>query len=179
VADPDKDIKDESIIHPLSDQMAPPHGIDIVSRVIENFHNVAKELEQRRKGKPIVSIEDEYDLQDLLYMVLKPYVADLRKEEYTPIHAGKSKRIDLTSKELYTVIELKCIREEAHAKNIGDELKIDIQSYPFHPYCRTIIFYIYDPQGKIKDPRMLIRDLSGKHTIKGRDIEVKLFIKPE
>jgi len=175
----DKDIKDESIAHPLSDRMDPQHEIDIVTRVIENFHNSARELGQRRKGKPIVSIEDEYDLQDLLYVVLKAYVADLRKEEYTPMHAGRSKRIDLISKELHTVIELKCIRDEAHAKNIGDELKIDIQSYPFHPYCGTIIFYIYDPQGKIKDPKMLIRDLSGKHTIKGRDIKVKLFVKPE
>lgn len=51
-------------------------------------------LKYRRKDLPCLVFDNEYDVQDLLHSLLRPWVKDIRAEEYTPSYAGSSTRID-------------------------------------------------------------------------------------
>lgn len=51
-------------------------------------------LTHRRKGFQPLSFGNEYDVQDLLHAMLRPWINDIRPEEFTPSYAGLSTRMD-------------------------------------------------------------------------------------
>jgi hypothetical protein len=46
------------------------------------------------------------------------------------------------------------------AKQLGEQLIIDIAKYQKHPQCRTLLCFVYDPQGFIANPRGIENDLN-------------------
>ena len=70
------------------------------------------------------------------------------------------------------VIETKMGRKELTAARLGDELIADIARYQSHPDCKTLWCFAYDPQGYIRNPSGLERDLSKPHGSMG----VRVFI---
>lgn len=73
-----------------------------------------------------------------------------------------------------TIIEIKKTRIGLNDKKLGEELIIDIHKYQTNPDCKTLVCFVYDPEGRIRNPRGLERDLE-QVTDK---IEVKVFIRP-
>lgn len=138
----------------------------LLIQILDYFPVIARHLAKRKHNRPSYNIENEYDVQDLLYVSIRSVFEDARLEEWTPKHAGKSKRIDIVVPSAEVVIEVKCIRDENHCKMIGDEVKIDIESYHSHSSCKALLFLIFDPEGKIIDPAEIQNDLSGRR-IKG------------
>jgi REase_DpnII-MboI len=55
---------------------------------------------QRRRGRSGIRIEDEYDLQDAVEVLLRCLFRDVRIEEPTPGSAGSSSRMDFLLKEV-------------------------------------------------------------------------------
>ena len=47
-------------------------------------------LTHRRKNVQPLSFGNEYDVQDLLHALLRPWINDIRPEEFTPSYAGSS-----------------------------------------------------------------------------------------
>ncbi|EJG0909113.1 hypothetical protein C4G77_RS23000 [Vibrio parahaemolyticus] len=60
-------------------------------------------------------------------------------------------------------------------KDLGDQLVIDIASYKKHPQCNSLICFVYDPEGRIANPRGIERDLSDCD----KDIDVRTIIVPK
>lgn len=130
-------------------------------------------LQNRRKDAPCsMQFDNEYDVQDLLHALLRPWIKDIRPEEYTPSYAGSSTRIDFVLADHCIVIEVKYVRDQAHAKKVGDELIIDIAKYRTHPQCRQLWIVVYDSGKLIRNPEGLISDLE-RHT---ESIKVRTFI---
>ncbi len=73
------------------------------------------------------------------------------------------------------VIETKMTRVSLGAKEIGDELIIDLNRYEAHPDCSTLCCFIYDPDGNINNPDGLASDLTASH---GK-LKVIVFIRPK
>src|SRR5207237_9230184 len=94
--------------------------------LLKNLRRAMQPLTHRRKGAVTLSFSTEYDVQDLLHALLRPWVADVRPEEFTPSYAGSSTRMDFLLPAHRRVLELKFVRDRNHAKKIGDELIIDI-----------------------------------------------------
>src|SRR5262249_10805044 len=65
-----------------------------IEKLLTRFHLVAQRLKNRRANRPTFFINDEYDVQDLLYALLQIEFDDIRIEEPTPSTAGKSARMD-------------------------------------------------------------------------------------
>lgn len=152
--------------------------IDMVNAVVESFQDSVLTMTNRRKGKVSIPIDDEYDVQDLMYIALKPFFTDLEREEPTPKEGGTSKRIDLVSHTSQLVIELKIVRDNKHAHEVFDELKIDIQSYHTHPACKDLYIFIYDPDNRIMSARQRESEFSGPREIRpGKSINVILKIR--
>jgi len=129
----------------------------------------------RRKGSRTIDFEDEYDVQTLLHALLRPWIKDIRPEEYTPSYAGSSTRIDFLLPRYDIVIEVKFVRDLNHSKTIGNELIIDIAHYRVHPNCQQLWIVVFDPRGLISNPDGLINDLDGKHESNNKGIIVKTY----
>jgi|ERR1035438_8885855 CheY-like chemotaxis protein len=149
-----------------------------LDQVLEAFPVCVQRMRVRQHQRPPFLIENEYDVQDLLFTMLRPTFSDMEHEEHTRKNAGSEKRVDFVFRAMQAVLEVKCVRDKNHAKAIFDEVKIDIESYHAHDDCRHLIFFIYDPRLEVSDARKKMQDLSGWRTMKGKGIEVKVIIRP-
>jgi hypothetical protein len=144
--------------------------------IIRGLPRAMQPLIHRRKDATTLSFRSEYDVQDLLHAMLRPWVQDIRPEEFTPSYAGTSTRMDFLLPKQRTVIEVKMVRDRAHARKIGDELTIDIDHYRAHPECDTLWCVIYDPDKHITNAPGLVSDLEGERSSPKGKVMVKVEI---
>ncbi len=145
----------------------------LVEQVCSRFHLIARQIRTRYADRETLAIEDEY--QDLLHSLLHIYFDDIRKEEWTPSYAGGSSRVDFLLKDDALVIEVKKTRKGLKAKEVGEQLIIDIARYGSHPDCKKLICFVYDPDGWIANPRGVENDLNGQNGT----LSVKVLIIPK
>jgi len=144
----------------------------LLERLLRRFHRVARQLKQRHDDRTIFSIQDEYDVQDLLHAILRGLFDDIRAEEHAPSYAGGGSRMDFLLKSEKIVLETKVASSSLRDKQIGEELIVDIKRYQAHPDCRRLMCFVYDPLGNLKNPSGLEADLSGTHD----KLEVKVIV---
>lgn len=148
---------------------------EFVINLINSFHRVACQLQNRYNKRGTLTIQDEYDVQDLLHAMLRIDFDDVRPEEYTPSYAGSSTRIDFLLKKEKIMIEVKKTRKGLADKEIGDQLILDSQHYKVHPDCKRLICFVYDPENRIQNPRGLESDLN---TLSTENLIVEVYIRP-
>jgi hypothetical protein len=73
------------------------------------------------------------------------------------------------------VVEAKMTRLGLGAKEVGEQLIVDIAHYQKHPGCKLLMCLVYDPSGRIGNPRGLENDLSRREG----EFEVRVFIVPK
>lgn len=146
-----------------------------VRQVCQRFHLVARQLRERHSDRGTIIVEDEYDTQDLLHALLHIYFDDIRPEEWTPSYAGGCSRVDFLLKNEEIIIEVKKTRSSLKAKQIGEQLIVDIARYKSHPNCKNLICFVYDPEGWVSNPRGLEIDLEQKSD----EFLVKVIIVPK
>ena len=128
-------------------------AIDALLKVLNNFSNSIKRITSdrynKRKG---IEITDEYDVQDILFVLLKGFFYDLEREDPVPKLAGKSSRIDLNIKSQGIMIEVKMIKskDNDHKKYV-QELKQDIVNYSEWKELKYLVLFIYDPYNRTTD----------------------------
>lgn len=124
-----------------------------LATIFERFHTVARQLRARHDGRPTLNVADEYDVQDLLHALLRVYFDDVRAEEWTPSYAGGASRMDFILNEYGVVIEVKKTRAGMAAKDVGDQLLIDIMRYKAHPGTKILYCFVYDPDDLLESRR--------------------------
>jgi hypothetical protein len=132
-----------------------------IERLCSRFHLVARQLRSRHGHRDTLHVEDEYDVRDLLHALLTLEHDDVRPEEWTPSYAGGISRVDFLLTLERIVIEARKARSGLGASELGEELALDIQKHKQHPDCRTLVCFVYDPEGQIANPRGVENDLSG------------------
>jgi hypothetical protein len=156
---------------------AKPKDVEtLLDVIIRGLRRSMHPLTHRRKGSIPLTFHNEYDVQDLLHALLRPWINDIRPEEFTPSYAGSSTRMDFLLPAHELVIETKIVRDRAHAKTIGNELIIDIDHYRKHPACRRLWCVIYDPEHYVTNADGLKNDLEGERKTKDGTVDVKLFV---
>lgn len=126
---------------------------EIVKDVFSNFSNaIQKVITGRRKDHPPFIIKDEYDVQDILYVILKSYFPNLRDEDPIPKVGSKSTKIDLILREENILIEVKMIKEsDSNETKFIEELKVDFESYHECKWLKKLFCFVYDPYKKTRD----------------------------
>ena len=132
---------------------------DIVVTLAERLHTVVRQLRERREGRPTLDVVDEYDVQGRFHALLTVYFDDIRKEEWAPSYAGGASRMDFLLLEIESVVEIKMARPNLSTRQLGEQLIVDIAKYKKHPACRTLFCVVYDPEGRITNPRGVENDL--------------------
>ncbi|MBB2302302.1 malate dehydrogenase [Escherichia sp. 93.1447] len=138
--------------------------VELIINLLNKFPAFCRQLKKRYEGRATIDINDEYDVQDLVHALLTLHFDDIRPEEYTPSCAGASSRQDFLLKKERIVIEVKKTRKHLGARQIGEQLLIDIGRYDAHPDCGTLICFVYDPECLVVNPKGVIDDLEGKDT---------------
>lgn len=151
------------------------NSVTIIENLCNRLHLVARQLRSRYDNRVTIEVEDEYDVQDVMHALLKLTFDDVRSEEWTPSYAGKSARVDFLLKSEQIVIEVKKTRKNLGPKEIGDQLIIDITRYKAHPDCQYLICFVYDPEGRIGNPKSIESDLTGTHD----GLDVRVIIAPK
>ena len=146
-----------------------------IETLCERFHAAARQLRERHNDRPTLDVSDEYDVQDLLHTLLRLFFDDVRPEEWAPSFAGASPRMDFLLKKEQIVVEVKRTRATLGARQVGEELIADIRRYAEHPDCKTLACFVYDPEGRVKNPRAIEGDLEKLST---GAMAVRVFVRP-
>jgi hypothetical protein len=149
---------------------------DLLLTLIRGLPRAMHPLTHRRRGAVPLTFQSEYDIQDLLHALLRPWVADIRPEEFTPSYAGSSTRMDFLLPAHRLVLELKLVRDRQHGRKIGDELIIDIEHYRRHPVCATLWCIVYDPGNCLPNAAGLVGDLEGERATPDGKVHVRVFV---
>jgi hypothetical protein len=97
---------------PKDDEPSRPTSVEeLLQTIIRGLPRAMYPLTHRRKGATALAIESEHDIQDVLHSLLRPWIADLRPEEFTPSYGGSSTRMDFLLPKHSFVLETKRIRD--------------------------------------------------------------------
>lgn len=145
---------------------------------LNQFMECVRYLNTRRSNGAKLNLESEADVQDALYLMLRPWVLDLVYENPTDKVGNRFAIKDFISKEARTVIEAKYIRDAAHGKSIAKELHDDIETYRHHPNCDHLVFFVYDPESLIPNVAALQAEMTTKRVYDGKLLVCHLIVCP-
>lgn len=151
-------------------QKSDSEALTIVRKICIRFHHVARQLRQRRDDRPALEVEDEIDVQDVLQTLLCSQFEDICAEPWNPSYANGALRTDLILKGDGIVLVVKKTRQGIGAKTLADQLSVDVQRYINHPLCKTLLCFVYDPEGRVGNPGALQAALMREQN--GRKVEV-------
>ena len=141
-----------------------------IRKICTRFHEVARQLRQRREDRPTLEVEDEHDVRDVLNSLLSLEFEGVSTEEWAPRYARSAKRMDLVLQRERIVIVVIKTKPGLGAKEVADQLATDSQHYASHAACRTLFCFVYDPEGRIGNPQRLEAELTSASD--GHAIEV-------
>lgn len=150
----------------LNDDISQNIALIIVRRVLNNFYkHIEAMYEQPTHGKAGITnkilenikIKNEYDVQRILYSLLKPIFPEARVEVYDD--AGfLGIRYDIIIEKFSIVIEVKCSRNSMTERNLSEEIGADIYHYKY----LNIFFFVYDKDKIISNTAAFIETYTKK-----------------
>jgi REase_DpnII-MboI len=132
-----------------------PVGIGPTLLALQEFDACVRYLNTRRSAGAVINIQSEDDVQDVLYLLLRPWIVDLVYESPADKSGNRFVIKDFSSASGRFVLDAKYIRNKDHGRLISKELHDDIEMYRTHPRCDDLIFFVYDPDALIPDQRAL------------------------
>jgi hypothetical protein len=140
-----------------------PHPDDPLAalrRICTRFHLVARQLRLRRDYRATLEVEDEYDVQDLLYALLRLEFEEVGSEDWCPGYAEGGTRTSYLLHKQRIAIVAKKTRTGVTARELSEQVRMDAAHYAGRADCRTLVCFVYDPEGRIGNPRGLEADLT-------------------
>jgi hypothetical protein len=151
--------------------VAPAHAV-LVSATVNNdhllttkhlcqrFHLVARQLRLRGEYRQTVNIEDELDVQDLAHALLRLHFDDIATDEWTPSYtAGTSRTTFLLDHDRLAVV-VKKTRAGLSRTELTDQIRAGVERYRARGRCTHLLCFVYDPEGRIGNPKALESELS-------------------
>lgn len=128
-----------------------------VSKILGNFESAMKRWIYTKEKK--WEIENEYDVQSILYLILRSHFDDIEYEDPTPKHGHTSSRLDFKIPSLGVIVEAKFVRESKDFARIENEIKTDSVNYVVATGYKKLIVFIFDNSASVQDHDMTIRNL--------------------
>jgi hypothetical protein len=135
-------------------------AVALILNLCRRFPLFATQIQVRHGKRKTMRFTDEYDVQDAMHALLWLFFHDVRAEEVTPSYAGTSSRIDFLLKREKVVVEVKMTRDTLKQRDVASQLIEDKERYRTHPDFRTLVCFVYDPDGHLTNPTALEDDVS-------------------
>lgn len=150
---------------------------EIIRDILYHFSNAVQKItKERRKGHLAYVVADEYDVQDILYVILKCVFPNLRDEDPIPKVGAKSTKIDLILREENILIEVKMIKSgDNNETHFIEQLKVDFESYHECKWLNKLFCFVWDPFKKTRDVANF-HDLNGSRTKGGHVFDVEVIV---
>src|SRR3954467_14833255 len=94
--------------------VAPAPGIAAALLAMREFDACVRYLNTRRSAGAVINIESEADVQDVLYLLLRPWIVDLAYESPADKTANRYVIKDFSSASGRFVVDAKYIRDKDH-----------------------------------------------------------------
>jgi hypothetical protein len=133
---------------------------EFVKHLCNRFHAVTRQLRLRKEYRATLDVEDELDVQDLIHAMLRFQFDDVETDEWTPEYAEGTPRKTFLINHGRLAIVAKKTRPGLTAKDLANQVKIDAARYSVRNRCAILLCFIYDPEGRIGNPRGLEADLT-------------------
>jgi hypothetical protein len=149
-------------------------ALGIIRKILNNFYmHLETMYESHVHGKAGITkdnldkikIANEYDVQRILYSLIKPIFPEARVEVSNDTGYGTI-RYDIFIEKFDAVIEVKCSRPSMTEKSLTEELGSDI----FHYKYSNIFFFIYDKEKVIRNSTSFINTYNGSFDRKNIEI---------
>lgn len=139
----------------FNDEISQEVAITIIKRILNNFYtHIETMYEQPPHGKAGITKEkldnikivNEYDVQRILYSLIKPVFPEARVEVSNDTGVS-TVRYDIFIEKYSIIIEVKCTRASMTERSLTEEIGSDIYHYKYN----NIFFFIYDKEKIIKN----------------------------
>jgi hypothetical protein len=161
--------------------VTPTERISAVLLALREFDACVRYLNTRRSVGAVINIQSEADVQDVLYLLLRPWIVDLAYESPADKSGNRYVIKDFSSASGRFVVDAKYIRDKDHGRLISKELHDDIEMYRTHPHCDDLVFFVYDPDALIPDQRALREAIEVERAYGGeggKRLRCHLVVKP-
>ena len=144
---------------PAGQQSGLESAVGRLRRLSERFHLVTRQLRLRGEYRDTIHVEDQQDVQDLFHALLCLEFDDIAAEEWSPSQPHETRQLTFYVEQGQVGITLKKTRPGQGQTEIAKELGLVTQQHSSHPTCKLLFCFIYDPEGRIGNPRGLEREL--------------------
>jgi hypothetical protein len=132
---------------------------EAVKSLCKRFHMVARQLRLRGEYRATLNVEDELDAQDLLHALLRLYFDDIETSEWAPSYANGTPRVMFLLNDGHLAVIVKKTKSGLNTRDLTEQLRADIEHCRTLKRCSTLLYFVYDPEGRIGNPRGLETDL--------------------
>src|SRR5262245_33190640 len=142
---------------PWSRKTEPEPALDPLAnleRLLRRLPRVIRQLRSRHGNRTPFQVADEHDLEDLLRALLPIHFDHICPESRTPCYAHVT-RTDFRLKPEGIALTLKRAPSLDCEKHLGEQLQEDVAYYERQNTCRTLVGFIYDPEGFLREPAQL------------------------
>jgi hypothetical protein len=122
--------------------------------MLPRLPRMIRQLRERQDNRPPFRVVDEKDLEDLLRALLPLHFDDIRPECRTPWYATATRTDFLLAPERIAVTA-KLARSTTREPQLVEQLQEDAVYYRSQGSCRTLVAFLYDPEGLLRDPQVL------------------------
>ncbi len=149
----------KSLEEPNNPVKVTPSNIEVLYQILNGFSGFVRQLNNRHDNRNGIIVKDEYDVQDILHAQFVTFFEDVRAEDPVPINAGSGSRLDFLIVDIKTAVEVKMTRKRLGDKAIGEQLLVDVCRYRKRNDIERLVFFIYDPEHHIRNPKGLKNDI--------------------
>jgi REase_DpnII-MboI/Uncharacterized protein conserved in bacteria (DUF2321) len=137
---------------PWTERPAPaaPAALATLEMLLHRLPRVIRQLRVRHGDRPSFRVVDERDLEDLLRALLPLHFDDIRPQCRTPRYAAGT-RVDFLLAPQRMVVTAKVARSDVRESQLAEQLGEDATYYRAHGGCRTLVAYIHDPEGLLRE----------------------------
>ena len=112
-------------------------------------------------------IKNEYHIQAILWLMLRPYFDDIRYEENLPKLGRSGHRYDLGIPSLGKLVEVKYIRKQDDFQKIINEVGTDAAQITTQNQFREFVVFVYDSTSAVENHHWVRQNLLGFAPVKG------------
>jgi hypothetical protein len=141
---------------------AAPPALATLETMLRRLPRTVRQLRFRHGDRPPFRVTDEYDLEDLLRALLPLHFDDVRPEGRTPTYAGT--RTDFLLVPEAVAVTAKLARPRPCDRQVLEQVEEDVAYYERPRGCGTLVAWVYDPDGSIREPGPLETACSKLHS---------------